>query len=174
MGGKIWVESKKNKGSKFHFTCIFDVNQKKRSLNIFDTIYIKNKNHSSLSILIVEDEEINKYILTAFAKKRGWMITIANNGYEATKLSKEKDFDAIIMDIKMPVMDGYSATKIIKKNEEISKKHIPIIAMTAYALRNDREMCLKNGMDDYIAKPVDSEELYLIIEKWCAKKLNSN
>lgn len=121
-----------------------------------------------LDILLVEDGVINQKV--AIGLLRGHNIVIANNGKEATDLiSSGERFDLVFMDIHMPVMDGYEATTVIRKQEEHTGQHIPIIAMTAAAMRGDQERCLEVGMDGYIAKPITTEQLIETIKKHAVK-----
>ncbi|MDM8537496.1 response regulator [Desulfobacterales bacterium HSG17] len=113
-------------------------------------------------ILVAEDNEINQEVIEKILNGEGVSTDIANNGREALEAVKSKEFDGVIMDVQMPVMNGYEATKKIRKFD----KDIPIIAMTAYAMQGDREKCLKAGMDDYISKPVDPDLLYGVLMKW--------
>jgi len=115
-------------------------------------------------ILVVEDNKFNQQVAQELLEGIGLMVTIANNGDEAVRAVKEKDFEAVLMDVQMPVMDGYQATSEIRKDERL--KGLPIIAMTAHAMTGDREKCLKAGMNDYVAKPIDSEELFSTLVKW--------
>ena len=126
-------------------------------------------------VLLVEDNEINQEVARELLEGIGLPVTIAANGEEAVKAVKEKDFEAVLMDVQMPMMDGYQATKKIRKWElkrkesstfsdrlaEITDQEpIPIIAMTAHAMAGDREKCLEAGMNDYVSKPIDPEKLF--------------
>jgi CheY-like chemotaxis protein len=94
----------------------------------------------------------------------GLPVSIATNGDEAVRAVKEKVFEAVLMDVQMPVMDGYQATREIRKDERL--KDLPIIAMTAHAMAGDHERCLEAGMNDYVSKPVDPEKLFSTLVKW--------
>tara|TARA_R110002095_G_scaffold105964_1_gene92701 strand:+ start:2671 stop:4197 length:1527 start_codon:yes stop_codon:yes gene_type:complete len=119
----------------------------------------------SLNILVAEDTPANQKVITAILNKRGHNIVIANNGREAIERLRSDSFDVMLMDVQMPTMDGLQATALIREQEAESKDHIPIIAMTAYAMRGDRDKCLKSGMDDYIAKPIDAKKLIGLVER---------
>ncbi len=119
---------------------------------------------SSLRILLVEDNQTNRVVAKGILKKNGFIITEAVDGQKAVELASEVMFDLILMDVQMPVMDGFEATKIIRASETTRK--IPIIAMTAHALKGDRERCIEAGMDDYITKPIRAAELIQIIKKY--------
>jgi len=106
-----------------------------------------------LNILLAEDDKVNQQVIAGMLKKEQCSLTIAENGFEAIKLFEENEFDLILMDVQMPEMDGIEATKRIRKMEEGTFRHIPIIAVTAFAFENDREKILEAGMDDYISNP---------------------
>ncbi len=112
-------------------------------------------------ILLAEDNRVNQAVATALLKKQGYQVTVANNGQEALQMlaSGEAEFDAILMDVQMPVMDGFETTQTIRRREEASGKHIPIIALTAHAMKGDRDRCMEIGMDGYVSKPIRIEEL---------------
>lgn len=107
------------------------------------------------NILIVEDNDINQKVLCAYLKKDNISLTIAKNGNEAIRCYDNSKYDLILMDIAMPEMDGIQATKNIRDKENINKKHIPIIAVTASDLYNNKDILLEAGIDDYLSKPVD-------------------
>jgi two-component system sensor histidine kinase/response regulator len=125
----------------------------------------------SLNILLAEDNLINQTVAIKLLETRGHRVTLAANGIEAVDAFKKGDFDLILMDIQMPQMDGFEATRAIrhlmleKYDSEGRMSHIPIIAMTAHAIRGDREKCIDAGMDDYVSKPIKPEALYSVINK---------
>ena len=121
----------------------------------------------NLSILLVEDNILNQRITTFSLKKFNHEVDIANNGLEAVNKYREKDYDVILMDIMMPVMDGLEATFQIRKyeKENEAKAHTPVIAITANTLDNDRDKCLATGMDEYMAKPFDMNRLNEIFKE---------
>ena len=112
-----------------------------------------------LNILLAEDSLMNQRLAVALLKKYGHSVTVAVNGKEAVTALASQDFDAVLMDVEMPEMDGYEATAVIRVQERKSGGHIPIIAMTAHAMKGDREHCLESGMDDYISKPIRIHQL---------------
>jgi len=120
-----------------------------------------------LKILLVEDNLLNQRIVLFSLKKFNHAVTIANNGMEAVEKFRENNFDVILMDIMMPVMDGLEATVKIREVEESYKpqKRTPIIALTANTMDNDRNKCLSYGMDEFLAKPFDIEKLRLAFNK---------
>jgi CheY-like chemotaxis protein len=119
----------------------------------------------SLRILVAEDVEINQKLATRILEKLGHRVTIAANGREAVSRWETGDFDLILMDIQMPEMDGFEAAGMIREREKGTDRHIPIAAMTAFALKGDDEKCLAAGMDGYISKPVKAEDIRITIEQ---------
>ncbi|MCU1221378.1 MAG: rpfC [Candidatus Angelobacter sp.] len=119
---------------------------------------------TSLRILLAEDNVINQKLASRILENRGHSVTIANNGRELLAALDNETYDAILMDVQMPEIDGFEATAEIRKREFGSGLHIPIVAMTAHAMKGDRERCLDAGMDDYICKPVRPAELFAAIE----------
>ncbi len=117
-----------------------------------------------LRILCAEDTPANQKVITKILSKRGHRVEIAHNGREAVDRSQREQFDLIIMDVQMPTMDGLQATKLIRENERETKRHVPVVAMTAHAMRGDREKCIDAGMDDYLTKPIDAERLIRKVE----------
>lgn len=162
MGGKIDVKSRKEVGTSFSFNIILE---KVKKYNAIDIMERKDKNSANLkinrrlNILIVEDDKASQMVIYNLFRKNGHISDIANNGQEALRMIENKKYDLILMDIQMPIMDGIETTKIIRKSEKDGDKHIPIIALTAYALKGDREKLLGVGMDGYISKPFNVEEL---------------
>jgi PAS domain S-box-containing protein len=118
---------------------------------------------AGLHLLLVEDNFINQQVAVELLARVGVVTTVANNGLEACDRVREREFDAVLMDIQMPRMDGYQATAIIRSAPEYST--LPIIAMTAHAMQGDREKCLAAGMTDYISKPIHFEELYAVLHR---------
>jgi CheY-like chemotaxis protein len=108
---------------------------------------------------------VNQRLAARLLEKRGHSVAVANNGQEAVALFENELFDAILMDVQMPVVGGFEATRIIRQKEQMTGKHVAIIAMTARAMKGDEEECLAAGMDGYISKPIDSQRLFALIEK---------
>jgi two-component system, sensor histidine kinase and response regulator len=115
--------------------------------------------HKSLRILLAEDNRVNQTVATRVLEKMGHSLVVANNGNEALSLLATQPFDLVLMDIQMPEMDGLTATQKIREREKRTRSHLPIIAMTAHAMKGDRERCLEAGMDGYVSKPIDKKEL---------------
>ena len=124
------------------------------------------KSYDGIHVLIAEDDPINQSLAVAFLTKLGGKVDTADNGKEALEKYRKNSYDLIFMDCEMPVMDGYEATKAIRQLEKKTEHHIPILAMTAYAGRGDREFCLAAGMDDHIPKPITVNVLETVLEKF--------
>ncbi len=121
---------------------------------------------AAVPVLLVEDNLVNRKLATLILERIGCEVDIAINGVEGVEKFKTGSYAAIFMDCQMPVMDGYTATRTIRDIEK-GDTHIPIIAVTANALRGDREKCLECGMDDYIAKPIVPSDLQEAVSQWC-------
>ena len=121
-----------------------------------------------LEVLIVDDDAINRAVATALLGKRGFRTAIAHNGREAVEMAAAGDYAAIFMDCQMPELDGYDATRRIRTDEHEHEpdRHELIIAMTAHSMRGDREKCLAAGMDDYLSKPIQGEDLDAVLQRW--------
>ena len=118
-------------------------------------------------VLLVEDNRVNQMVAKKILGKLGFSVTTASDGAEALDRVAEGSYDLIFMDIQMPVLDGYEATRKIRAAEKGSEQRHTIIAMTANAMSGDRERCLASGMDDYVAKPIKISELKQKVEQWC-------
>jgi CheY-like chemotaxis protein len=112
-----------------------------------------------LRILLVEDNVINQKVASLMLKKKCHVVVTVNNGREAMETLADQDFDAVLMDVQMPEMDGLQTTAAIRAGEEGTDRHLPILAVTAHALHSDREICLDAGMDGYLSKPIQSAQL---------------
>jgi CheY-like chemotaxis protein len=116
-----------------------------------------------LSILLAEDSLVNQRLAVGLLEKHGHRVTLANNGREALDQIEKRTFDVVLMDVQMPELDGLAATEQIRQRENSTSRRLPIIAMTAHALKGDRERCLAAGMDEYVAKPVRERQLLLAL-----------
>ena len=121
-------------------------------------------------MLLAEDNAINQKLATRILEKMGHTVTMAENGREALHILENARFDIILMDVQMPEMDGFEATRSIRGKERITGAHIPIVAMTAHAMSGDREKCLAAGMDGYVSKPINTKELVENIERLVDKR----
>ncbi len=117
-------------------------------------------------ILLAEDYIVNQELTKEMLEMMSCEVDVADDGKEALNRYKTNNYDLILMDVQMPEVDGYQATKEIRKEENSMQKHTPIIALTANALLGDREKCLEAGMDDYLSKPIRGEELETILKKY--------
>ena len=134
------------------------------------TRHLSSEAQKQLDVLLVEDHPVNQKLAVNMLERWGHRVTMANNGQEALDYTEKNQFDIILMDMMMPVMDGVEATKLIRENEKAhGSGHTPIIAMTANAMQGDREICLEAGMDDYLSKPINSREFQQILWKYSAE-----
>jgi len=117
-----------------------------------------------LKVLLAEDNPINQKVAKRMLEKMGYEIMVVDNGFDVLKALEKNKFDLILMDVQMPKMDGFVATKKIRELEKKTRKHIPVIALTAHAMKGDREKCIKAGMDGYVSKPIKFNELLEQIE----------
>ena len=115
-------------------------------------------------MLLVEDNNVNQMLATAMLKKGNMTVEVANNGLDAIHALSDHAFDVVLMDVQMPVMDGLEATRSIR--DVLQFQDLPVIAMTANAMRGDRERCIEAGMNDYLTKPIDREAMYRTIGRW--------
>ncbi len=130
------------------------------------TRHTVQESRRKLRILLAEDNFINQKLAIKMLEKRGHTVIVANDGKEAIDLLEKEQVDVVLMDVQMPGMDGLEATRIIRKKEEETGEHVPIIAMTANAMKGDREKCIDAGMDDYVSKPIKPDEFFSVVEKW--------
>ncbi len=173
MKGEIWVDSKADEGCTFYFTCVFEKPEVEEVHRANESGDLDNRDEkNSLKLLLVEDDKIIRMVIENFSIRKGWNVVLAEDGYAALDAYQKQEFDVILMDCQMPLLDGYQTTEAIRQLESQKGTHTPIIAMTANALKGVRETCLNAGMDDYLTKPVETSEFYAIVERW-AKKLEN-
>jgi PAS domain S-box-containing protein len=181
MGGEIWVESPSPEpsggpggdGSIFHFTARFDLpsHGTPAAADEVSTAVATEPAAAPvrrLRILLAEDNPVNQKVAARMLEKKGHLVVVADNGRKALVALEEEDFDAVIMDVHMPEVDGLEAARSIREKEKTSGDHIPIIAMTASATRVDHDRCLRAGMDSFLSKPIRAEELHAVVERLAA------
>ena len=172
-GGKLWVESESDRGSKFHFTAVYDLpahTNETENTDLEDEAHglaqrvAREERSRGFHILVAEDNPINQRLAVRLLEKKGYRATVAENGLVVLACLEKQRFDLILMDVQMPEMGGLEATRSIRERERKSGGHTPIVAMTANAMKGDRERCLESGMDDYVSKPVLPEEMFRVME----------
>lgn len=176
MGGAITVKSVAGAGSTVDFTVRFDAAPPAASASA-DTEQDRETTNTEIGlpiarpgsdgappyILVAEDNLVNQTIAARLLERQGFQVELARDGCEAVEKFRRKAFEAILMDVQMPEMDGFQATRAIRQIESAAGGHVPIIAMTAHAMKGDRERCLSGGMDAYISKPIRPAELVAAI-----------
>ncbi len=125
----------------------------------------------ALRVLLVEDNEVNRLLAAALLGRRGWTVREAANGREALAALEAEEFDVVLMDVQMPDLDGLEATRILRERERERGGHVPVVGLTAHAMKGDRELCLAAGMDGYVAKPVEAAELYGAVEEGLSRRV---
>ena len=165
MGGELKLESKENEGSTFYFTL-----QLKKTLNIkTEDNFLKPVLFDKFNVLVAEDNRMNQKVIKFLLEQQGADCTFAKNGLEAVDLYKILDFDMVFMDIYMPDMDGYQATKAIKETDKYVALNTPIIAVSASAFEDDIEKAKQSGINDFLAKPIEVSKLKALLMKYSKK-----
>ena len=169
MGGNIWVESQPGEGSSFHFKLRFGLQKFPASAQLPadrpGPAHAPTPDQRRFKILLAEDNPVNQKVALRFLQKKGHTVVVAESGKKALEAWRKQTFDIILMDVQMPEMDGFEATARIREQEKSTSKHIPIIALTAHAMVGDRERCLAAGMDDYVSKPIEADDLFAAIQR---------
>jgi len=171
MDGTIGVDSREGHGSKFWFTAVFELapegQRQPETQREVRAITPEATNHQARSarILVVEDNSTNRDVALAQLQKLGYSSTAVANGAQAVQAVADGGFDLVLMDCQMPVMDGFEATHRIRAFETGSRR-LPIVAVTADAMSDDRDRCVREGMDDYLSKPVELGPLQDMLTRW--------
>ncbi|HSH12454.1 MAG TPA: response regulator, partial [Desulfurivibrionaceae bacterium] len=170
MDGRLWLEDAPpggtaQTGSTFRFTVVLGLTDEGAPLRPEALPSGRADSPTNLHILLADDEQINRVLAGEILRQQGWQVTEAENGREALGIISEIDCDMVLMDLEMPEMDGLETTRRIRAGEQESGRHLPIIAMTAHAVAGYRQLCLEAGMDDYISKPFEIDDLLEILAK---------
>jgi PAS domain S-box-containing protein len=167
MNGRIWVDSEPDMGSVFHFHAHFGIQENPQPRRMYKAEELQGVRMLLVGarVLLVEDNQLNQELATELLRNARIEVVLASNGQEALDiLARNPEFDCVLMDCQMPVMDGYTATRAIRRDAALV--NLPIVAMTANAMAGDREKVLEAGMCDYIAKPLDVNQMFSTIAKW--------
>jgi CheY-like chemotaxis protein len=169
MGGEMWVQSEPGQGSVFHFVVELPISHDAEIKNLENKLTADH--HAPASggrILVVDDNYDNQMLARTILVRNGYQVDLADNGAAALQAFAGQNYDLILMDVQMPVMDGLSAAREIRMQEARGKTswRVPIIALTAHAISGYREKCLEGGMDDYITKPLRKKDLLEKIAHW--------
>jgi signal transduction histidine kinase/CheY-like chemotaxis protein len=185
MGGHMWVESQVGRGSMFHFTACFGQHPTPMApplpvappgMTSLPVLVVDDVEHGTSGpdvcpsqprkrILVAEDNVINQKLVVRLLEKHGYMVVVANDGKEALAALARESFDLVLMDVQMPEIGGFEATAAIRQRERETGGYVPIIALTAHAMRGDYERCLAVGMDAHVAKPIRPQDLFEAIER---------
>jgi CheY-like chemotaxis protein len=166
MGGRIWLESQPGRTT-FHFAIVAKIGTIKSSPVIGrEAAPTVSPCTKSLRILLAEDNLVNQMVAGKLLERRGYSVVMASSGQEAVDRFQREPIDLVLMDVQMPDMDGFQTTAALRALERATGKHVPIIAMTAHAMKGDKERCLGAGMDGYLSKPIRPQALYDKIEQF--------
>ncbi len=168
MGGTIGLESKEGEGSVFWFTIILPIGNVEKSVTVLQDSPVNDSAvRFTANVLVAEDNVTNQIVARGMLEQAGLTVDMVDNGREAVAAAEDGAYDLIFMDCQMPVMDGYEATGRIRRQEQQSgSAGVPIIALTAHAMKGDREHCLAVGMDDHLSKPFTEQQLTSLLHKW--------
>ena len=166
MGGRIWMESVVGVGSTFHFTAQYVARDEASAKPLRPpalTVQLPPEPRQPLRVLLAEDNPVNQRLAMRLLEKRGYSVKLANNGLEVLSAVERESFDLLLCDVQMPQMDGLEATARIRDLEKITGTRLPIVALTAHAMKGDAERFLDAGMDGYVPKPIQAKQLFAVI-----------
>ncbi len=167
MGSRIEVESEPGVGSTFAFSANFEASTASPTVEVVSVVpVVAPPAHGPFRLLVVEDNPVIQLVVREQLASLGIVAQVASNGREALEMLAESSFDMALMDCQMPELDGYQTTRLIRQQEIGSQQHLPVVALTAHAMRGDRERCLEAGMDDHLPKPFSEEQLSAVIDRW--------
>jgi CheY-like chemotaxis protein len=171
MQGRIWVQSEVDRGSTFHFTTRVGVPDQKSNPSpqgsaseVAECGSIPVIHESRIRVLVCEDNPVNRTVASRLLERAGFVVGLAHNGQSAIEEFQRQPWDVVLMDLQMPEMDGFEATRRIRELNEAGRT-VPIVAITAHAMQGDRERCFSAGMNDYLPKPFDPRELIAVVER---------
>jgi PAS domain S-box-containing protein len=192
MGGRMWLESEVGRGSIFHFTAKFQLDKTAGQRGPVDFKGFSDpadfeaqgermsqpqavpaggfESKRPVSILVAEDNPVNQVVARRLLQKHGHRVRVVGNGREALSALEKQSFDILLCDLQMPEMDGFEAVSVLRSKERSTGAHFPVIAITAHAMKGDREKCLEAGMDGYVSKPINPQELFEQIERLTADR----
>jgi len=175
MGGKLWAESRPGQGSAFHFTAVL-LRAQSQAVAEAEAVFRKTvaprpsaDAGPALKVLIVEDDPSSRLLAGGVLRRAGHTVAFAETAAEALARLEEQTFDAVLMDIQLPGMDGVAATRTIRERDRASGRHTVIVALTAFAMKGDRERFLEAGMDGYVSKPFDRADLLETLRRTAEK-----
>jgi CheY-like chemotaxis protein len=167
MSGEVSLDSEHGVGSTFRFSVVLGQGLASDVARAIDDTPVPRVDRA-LDILLAEDNVVNQFLARRLLEKWGHRVVVVSTGRAAALAAAQGHIDVIFMDVQMPDIDGLEATAIIRAAER--DRRVPIVAMTAHAMKGDREMCLAAGMDDYVSKPIDAERLRAAIDRVCAAR----
>ncbi len=167
MGGDVGLESEPGKGSTFWLTLTLEKTFSETSTSVETNVYPIRSGRPS-RILVAEDNSVNQLITVKTLERMGYTADVAANGKEVLDAIQRIPYDLILMDCQMPEMDGFEATRVIRELES-PERHVPIIALTAGAMKSDQDQCMEAGMDDFLSKPVKAEALAKKLHAWLTR-----
>ena len=168
MGGELHIESELGHGTSVRFSILFDKPQQDQQIRLMPERLPDKQSALKYTVLLAEDNDLNREVLKEVIKGLGLNVLEASNGFEVIDLSTKEDFDLILLDIKMPIMDGHQVIKYLKKDIQFSK---PVVVLSAAVLTTEIDMAIKLGADDFLAKPIDVEALKKMFNKWLGIRL---